>query len=69
MTGPYHYMRAEEILAEIESTNAVSNETDTARAIQAQAHVILALAAATAIDPSGQRHEWHDVARVRHSTT
>jgi hypothetical protein len=69
MTGPYHCKRAEEILAEIEATNAVSNETDTALAIQAQAHAILALAAATAIDPSCQRHEWHDVAGVRHSTT
>jgi hypothetical protein len=46
MTGPYHYKRAEEILAEIEATNAVSNETEAALAIQAQAHAILALAAA-----------------------
>ena len=69
MTGPYHYKRAEEILAKIQATNAVSNEADTALAIQAQVHAILALAAATAIEPSGQRHEWHDVARVRHSTT
>jgi hypothetical protein len=69
MTGPYHFKRAEEILDEIKATNAVSNETDTALAIQAQAHGIPALAAATAIDPSGQRHEWHDVAGVRHSTT
>jgi hypothetical protein len=62
MTGPYHYKRAEEILAEIEATEAVSNETDTVFAIQAQAHAILALAAATAIDLSCQGHEWHDVA-------
>jgi hypothetical protein len=34
MTGPYHYKRAEEILAEIQATNAVSNEADTALAIQ-----------------------------------
>ena len=44
MTGPYHYKRAEEILAEIQAKNAVSNVTDTALAIQAQAHAILALA-------------------------
>ena len=69
MTGPYHYKNAEENLAEIEATNAVSNETDTALAIQAQAHAILALAAATAIDRGCQRHEWHDVAGVRYSTT
>ena len=30
MTGPHHYSRAEEILAEIETTNALSNETETA---------------------------------------
>ena len=30
MTGPHHYSRAEEILAEIEATNALSNETETA---------------------------------------
>jgi hypothetical protein len=69
MMGPYHYKRAEEILAEIEATNAVANERDTVLAIQAQAHAILALAAATAIDPSCQRHEWYDLAEVRHSTT
>jgi hypothetical protein len=69
MTGPYHYKRAEEILAEIQAANAVANETDTALAIQAQAHAILALAAATAVDPGCQRHEWHDVAGVRYSTT
>jgi hypothetical protein len=63
MTGPYHYKRAEDILAEIEAANAGSNGTETALAIRAQAHALLALAAATAIDPGGlQRHEWHDVA-------
>ena len=30
MMGPYHYKRAEEILAEIKATSAVSNETDAA---------------------------------------
>ena len=63
MTGPYHYKRAEEILAEIEAADAVPDGTETALAIRAQAHALLALAAATAIDPGGlQRHEWHDVA-------
>ena len=51
MTGPYHHKRAEDILAEIEAANAVSNGTETALAIRAQAHSILALAVATAIDP------------------
>jgi hypothetical protein len=45
------------------------NETETALAIQAQAHAILALTAATAIDPGGQRHEWHDVGGVRYADT
>ena len=68
MTGPYHYKSAEEILAEIQAANTVSNETGTALAIRAHAHAILALAAATAIDPGCQRHEWHDAAGVRRST-
>jgi hypothetical protein len=34
------YKRAEEILAEIEATNAVSKGTETALAIQARAHAI-----------------------------
>ena len=63
MTGPYHYKKAEEILAEIEAADAAPDATETALAIRAQAHALLALAAATAIDPGGvQRHEWHDVA-------
>ena len=37
MTGPYHYKRAEEIFAEIQATNASSDETQTALAMQAQA--------------------------------
>ena len=69
MTGPFHYKKAEEILAEIQATNAASEQIGTTLAIQAHAHAILALAAATAIDPGWQRHEWHDVAGARHSTT
>lgn len=68
MTGPYHYKRAEEILAEIEAANAAPDQTEAALAIRAQAHAILALAA-TAIDPGWQRHEWHDVAGVRYADT
>jgi len=69
MTGPCHYRRAEEILAEIEAENALSSETETALAIRAQAHAALALAAATAIDPDRQREEWRDVARGRYAGT
>lgn len=49
--GPYHYSKAEEILAEIEATNALSSETGTALALRARAYATLALAAATAINP------------------
>jgi hypothetical protein len=69
MTGPYHYKRAGEILAAIEATNAASDETETVLAMQAQAHAILALAAATTIDPGCQRHEWHNVAGIRYTDT
>ena len=69
MTGPYHYKRAEEILAEIEAADAVPDGAETVLAIRAQAHALLALAAATAIDPGGQRHEWQDVAGIRYADT
>jgi hypothetical protein len=70
MTGPYHYKRAVEILAEIAAADAVPDGTNTDLAIRAQAHALLALAAATAIDPGGlQRHEWHDVAGYTYAGT
>ncbi len=43
MTGPYHYRRAEEILAEVEAADAVPDGTETVLAIRAQAHALLAL--------------------------
>ena len=55
MTGPYHYKRAEEILAEVEAADAVPDGAETVLAIRAQAHALLALAAATAIDPAACR--------------
>ena len=64
MTGPYHYSKAEEILAEIERTPAQSEETRASLALRAQAHAMLALAAATAVDPDRHRQEWRDVAGV-----
>ena len=69
MTGPYHYSKAEEILAEIEAANALSSQAETALATRAQAYAALALAAATAIDPDRQREEWRDVAGVRYTDT
>jgi hypothetical protein len=65
MTGPYHYGKAEEILAEIERTPALSNETETSLALRAQAHAMLALAAATAVDPDRHRQEWREVAGAK----
>jgi hypothetical protein len=62
MTGPHHYKRAEEMLAQIEAAHAPPDGTDMALAIRAQAHALLALAAATATDTSSQRFEWQDVA-------
>jgi len=67
MTGPYHFRRAEEILAEIDATPALSSETETALAIRAQPHATLALAAATAIDPDRQREQWRDVAGAQYA--
>lgn len=63
MTGRYHCKKAEEMLAEIGAADAAADGVETVLAIRAQALALLALAAATAIDPGGwQRHEWHDVA-------
>jgi hypothetical protein len=59
MSGPEHYQEADKILAEIKATPSLSNETSLA--LRAQAHAILALVAATAIDPDVQRGEWRDV--------
>jgi hypothetical protein len=61
MSGPEHYQEADKILAEIKATPSLSNETETSLALRAQAHAILALVAATAIDPDVQRGEWRDV--------
>ena len=36
MTGPYHYKRAEEILAEVEAADAVPGGPETVLAIRAQ---------------------------------
>jgi hypothetical protein len=69
MTGPYHYRRADEILAQIEAANALSSQAETTLAIQGQVYATLALAAATAIDPDRQREEWRDVAGARYTDT
>ena len=65
MSGPEHYQEAERILAGIEASPSLLNETETTLALRAQAHATLALAAATAIDPDRQREEWREVAGTR----
>lgn len=68
MTGPEHYAVAQQRITDADDC------TDTAMALvyatQAQAHATLALAYATAIDPTslqasgnGTRGDWLDVAR------
>jgi hypothetical protein len=69
MTGPCHYRRADEILAQTEAANALSTQAETTLAIRAQAHATLALAAATAIDSDRQREQWRDVAGARCTDT
>ena len=42
LSGPAHYVKADELLAEIEATPAISNETETSLATRAVAHAVLA---------------------------
>ncbi|MEU7855233.1 hypothetical protein [Nonomuraea sp. NPDC049141] len=50
MTGPEHYRKAEELLADAEDPNRVANHEDRLKLIlAAQAHATLAHAAATAL--------------------
>ena len=44
-SGLKHYVKADELLAEIEASPAISNETETALATRAVAHEVLAAAA------------------------
>jgi hypothetical protein len=63
LSGPQHYAKADELLAEIEATPALSNPTETSLAIRAVAHAVLAAAAASALatdEPESQA--WHEVA-------
>jgi hypothetical protein len=65
LSGPEHYRKADELLAEIEATPALSNPTETSLAVRAVAHAVLAAAAATALatsQPDGRA--WHEVAGV-----
>ena len=48
-SGLAHYVKADELLAEIEASPAISNETETSLATRAVAHAVLAAAAAIAL--------------------
>jgi hypothetical protein len=65
LSGPAHYAKADELLAEIEATPALSNETETSLATRAVAHAVLAAAAAIALNSSGpDSRAWQETART-----
>jgi hypothetical protein len=66
LSGPEHYVKASELLAEIEAVPTMPDATETALSVRAAAHAILAAAAAFALSGSGQdSQEWHKAAGVR----
>ena len=63
LSGPAHYAKADELLAEIEATPALSNETETSLATRAVAHAVLAAAAAIALSSFGaDSRAWRETA-------
>jgi hypothetical protein len=67
LSGPAHYVKADELLAEIKATLAISNETETSLATLAVAHAVLAAAAAIALSSSGpDSRVWQEKARTTH---
>ena len=68
MTGPEHYVRAEELAAEVQRLLGQGDGKATACvwAAVAQAHAVLALAAATAVGASGaDNRAWADAAGTK----
>jgi hypothetical protein len=63
-SGLAHYVKADELLAEIEASPAISNETETSSlATRAVAHAVLAAAAAIALSSSGaDSRAWRETA-------
>ena len=60
-SGLAHYVKADELLAEIEASPAISNETSLAT--RAVAHAVLAAAAAIALSSSGaDSRAWRETA-------
>ncbi len=71
MTGPEHYRRAEELAAEAHRLLGQADGQAAAGvwAAVAQAHAVLALAAATAVGASGANNRaWADAAGTRFSS-
>jgi hypothetical protein len=65
LSGPAHYAKADELLAEIEATPALSSETETSLATRAVAHAVLVAAAAIALSSSGpDNRAWQETART-----
>jgi hypothetical protein len=62
LSGPAHYVKADELFAEIGANPAITNETETSLATRAVAHAVLAAAAAIALSSSGPD------SRARHET-
>ena len=61
--GFTHYVKADELLAEIEANPAISNQTETSLATRAVAHAVLAAAAAIALSSSGaDSRAWRETA-------
>jgi hypothetical protein len=68
LSGPAHYAKADELLAEIEATPALSNETETSLATRAVAHAVLAAAAAIALSSFGaDSRAWQETARTTYT--
>ena len=68
MTGPEHFRRAEELAVQAHKLLGQGDGQATAGvwAAVAQAHAVLALAAATAVGPSAaDSRAWADVAGIR----
>jgi hypothetical protein len=53
LSGPAHYIKAEQLLNEIEVNPALSSQAGTALATRAVAHAVLAAAAAFAVGSGG----------------
>ena len=62
-SGLAHYVKADELLTEIETSLAISNETETSLATRAVAHAVLAAVAAIALSSSGaDSRAWRETA-------